>query len=386
MADQGFALSKKEARLIKRCCVLPCLARVSLIMVFGVWLLMGVLLFIHDMAFYGEGDLGMLGPYTAGAFTAVFIVVLTYSVIATKVVMSGKRWRALEEKVRVQQTRTDHVGELAAAAGLAIAGSSLRHSDNDTASTVGDVATVVGGVAASAAMAKVMDEYAGDAESVARVCGIKPPNTKRLTIVTIVVPILIMLAVYAATYVSAANAMEASQAKATAQSEILGRALEGICTSVEGADGPDSYEEYGYSVYGFLSGSNRDYRLSSEPERSIQVNLDTRGLVEEAWYTYTIDPDLSFEENLAQAKADFAKLGRALEGSGAEAEVDAVLSNYEIPDEFCEKFLATDIYTEVSSHEDRGDYTINCLFITSTQANFDEDTHPYIQLFVDSDL
>ena len=89
-----YALSEKDARLIKRYCVCPQLGFVSLVMPFvlGALVILGEM--IGDLVFYGEGDFRFLGLYAYIAFVIVFCVLFCYGALVPKFGMQGKRWTA----------------------------------------------------------------------------------------------------------------------------------------------------------------------------------------------------------------------------------------------------------------------------------------------------
>ena len=91
---------------------------------------------------------------------------------------------------------------------------------------------------------------------------------------------------------------------------------------------------------------------------------------------------MSLEENLALAQQDFSKLGEALSRSTAQAKTDALLAEHKFSEEFCQQFVAGDLYTEISLSDRTDDYCIYYFFNPEEQAVFDSSTQPEIQLSI----
>ena len=374
----AYALSEKDARLIKRYCVCPQLGFVSLVMPFvlGALVILGEM--IGDLVFYGEGDFRFLGLYAYIAFVIVFCVLFCYGALVPKFGMQGKRWAALAEQLRVQQTAEDRSAETAAALGLSAAGSLLNHSDNETAKGLGDVAAVAGAAATAAVAAEQLSEIGGNAEAMANAYGVPIPDTKRALLAMIVMPVLVMVTIYGARYLSATESMQKSQAAAAAQIELLTTALEDAGLASKTVGNPtEEYRDEGYAVYGFISG---DYMSHDGGE--VDIDLDNNGLVTDVWYSRRVDVGMSLEENLALAQRDFSKLGEALSSSKAQAKTEALLTEHEFSEEFCQQFVAGDFYTEIWLSDRTDDYYIYYFFNPEEQSIFDSTTQPEIKLSI----
>ena len=373
-----YALSEKDARLIKRYCVCPQLGFVSLVMPFvlGALVILGEM--IGDLVFYGEDDFRFLGLYAYIAFVIVFCVLFCYGALVPKFGMQGKRWTALAEQLRVQQTAEDRSAETAAALGLSAAGSLLNHSDNETAKGLGDVAAVAGAAATAAVAAEQLSEIGGNAEAMANAYGVPIPDTKRALIAVAVAPVLVMAAIYSARYLSATESMQKSQVAAAAQIELLTTALEDAGLASKTVGNPtEEYRDEGYAVYGFISG---DYMSHDGGE--VDIDLDNNGLVTDVWYSRRVDVGMSLEENLALAQRDFSKLGEALSSSKAQAKTEALLTEHEFSEEFCQQFVAGDFYTEIWLSDRTDDYYIYYFFNPEEQSIFDSTTQPEIKLSI----
>ncbi len=382
-------LSKKDVRLIRRCCVYPNIATTSLYMalIIGVPFILGMM--VGEFVFFGQGDLfgkDDFGPCLIGLYGALAFalsLVGAYCYIVALYGMRGKRWQSLVERLQVSQDETDRTAEAAAATGLVAAGSLLRGSGNEVAQAAGGIATVAGAVDAVAVTAERMAENAGNAYAIADAYGVPIPNVKRAVVAIIAIPLLILAVAFGSWYVAATESINASRTAACGQVELLADAFEGagISSQIVG-DPAQEFRPSGYSVYGLLSGDDFDddyHRYDFfDDSRYIMVELDKGGLVTEVMYNWRLDTSLSLEENLAQAEHAFAGGGVALSTSNATAKTDALLTIHDLSDEFREQFLAGDIRTEIrlSSEQRYDDYEVNWCFET------DEYTQPEILLWI----
>ena len=375
------ALSEKETRMIRRYCVCPRLAMVALIMAFAlaVPFLLGFM--IGDLVFYGEGDLRFIGLGIYVALVIILLAVFCYCALAPKFGMRGRHWKALAERLRVRQAEEDRATGAAGAVALGAAGRLLGHSDNGAAQALGGAATVTGAIASVAVTADAMAEIGSNARTMAEAYDVLVPDTKRATASMVAVPLLGMAIAFGAQYVSAAESFRDCQAAAAEQVELLSDAFEddGLRAHTVG-DPIEAYSDDGYAVYGFLSGDR-----PTDDGRYVRIDLDKTGLVTDVWYSHLIDREKSLEENLAQAKQDFAELGEALSASGARAEVSELLTTHELSEEFCRQFLTGDIYTELWLEEHTDDAEVRSCFSTEERTDFDDDTQPEIWLVIEPD-
>lgn len=376
-SDPG-SLSEKDTRMIKRYCICPKLAVVALIMAFAlaVPFILGEM--IGDLVFYGRGDFRFIGWEVWIGLFVVYIVIFCYCALVSKFGMLGKRWKALVERLSVQQSESDYAAESGMAIGTLAAGGIMRDSDNNTIQSAGDIATVAGAVGSAAVASKQMAAIGNKAKAVAKAYGVAIPNNKRAIIAMIVAPLLIMGAAYGVRYASAAEAMHACQSVASTQVEHLVDAFEaaGLRADV-GSDPAEAYDDSGYWVHGYISG-----KYHSENGIEVAIKIDNDGQVTYVNYEKMIDPEKSLEENLTQTQADFATLGEALSAADVQAKMPEFLTRYTLSDGFCQQFLAGDTYTEAQTSDQAGKCSIVCSFRTEEAAKFDEYTRPRIELTI----
>ena len=370
-------LDKKDIRRIKRYCVFPKLAMVSLIMVFVLSLLLLIGEMIHDLIFCNEGSFGPAGGIILFAiFVFINCAIFAYCAIATKIGMNGKHYKAIVERLRVQQTTKNRSAEFAGAIGLSAAGHMISRSDNEIAQGVGSAATIAGDIATAAVAIEELAEIDSNADAIAKAYGVKVPNVGRVLVAIIAVPLIIMIVFYITQYVTATQTMDKNQAIAVTQTSRICDALEAAGASVETIPDPsDSYCDNGYSVYGYLSGD-----MWSADRRYVKVDFDKNGVITDIWYEECIDTDKSMSENLTQCQKDFDKLGNALSTVNAKTKASALLTKHTFSDEFRQQFLATDIYTEIWLSERTDDFYIYFFFNTEQQSDYNEDTHPAVEL------
>ena len=237
---------------------------------------------------------------------------------------------------------------------------------------------MAGAAATAAVAAEQLSEIGGNAEAMANAYGVPIPDTKRALLAMIVMPVLVMVTIYGARYLSATESMQKSQAAAAAQIELLTTALEDAGLASKTVGNPtEEYRDEGYAVYGFISG---DYMSHDGGE--VDIDLDNNGLVTDVWYSRRVDVGMSLEENLALAQRDFSKLGEALSSSKAQAKTEALLTEHEFSEEFCQQFVAGDFYTEIWLSDRTDDYYIYYFFNPEEQSISDSTTQPEIQLSI----
>ena len=194
VSDSGL-LSEKDVRMIRRYCIYPQLAMVTIIMP----LVLSALFFVCEMiglVLHGSGEFRPMGLVVFLVLFALLLVAFCYFAIAPKMGMKGKRWKALVERLSVEQTHADYSAEMSTTAGLIVAGSILGHIDNDVSKTIGGASGLAGTAAAVSLTSKQMAEIEANARAMASVCGIDVPDIKHVIKAMIVIPILIMVVVY----------------------------------------------------------------------------------------------------------------------------------------------------------------------------------------------
>lgn len=369
-------VSEQEKKRIQRYCIYPKIAFAALVMAFVACLLMLPLQMINDIAFH-QKEFQPAGIYTAIALTAIELAIFCYCALAPRFGMQGKQWKELQSRLAVAQTNKDRSAEVAGALAAQAAGRLLKNSDNDVARNLGGAAEIAGAVGAVATAADVLAETSSNAEAMANAYGMTIPSAKKQIIALVVVPVIVLLGAYIPQYIQGSSELQARKAAAAEQLAIAQDALGPVCERIA-ADNPyESYHDYGYRIIGYL----RDNDLGSQAAY-VYLSFDADGTLTDVDYTSQIDPDASFEDNLARVEQDIATLRAPLNGLDISVATPDLLAPCSLSDEFKQAFLAGSLYEEISIKTEDESIKSYYTFDTEPKEEFDEYTHPEIRLML----
>lgn len=369
-------VSEQEKKRIQRYCIYPKIAFAALVMAFVACLLMLPLQMINDIAFH-QKEFQPAGIYTAIALTAIELAIFCYCVLAPRFGMQGKQWKELQSRLAVAQTNKDRSAEVAGALAAQAAGRLLKNSDNGVARNLGGAAEIAGAVGAVATAADVLAETSSNAEAMANAYGMTIPSAKKQIIALVVVPVIVLLGAYIPQYIQGSSELQARKAAAAEQLAIAQNALGPVCERIAADDPYESYHDYGYRIIGYL----RDNDLGSQAAY-VYLSFDADGTLTDVDYTSQIDPDASFEDNLARVEQDIATLCAPLNGLDISVATPDLLAPCSLSDEFKQAFLAGSLYEEISIKTEDESIKSYYTFDTEPEEEFDEYTHPEISLML----
>ena len=378
MKVEGFMqqVSEQERKRIQRYCIYPKIALAALIMAFVACLLMLPLQMINDIAFH-QKEFQPAGIYTVIALTAIELAIFCYCALAPRFGMQGKQWKELQSRLAVAQTNKDRSAEVAGALAAQAAGRLLKNSDNDVARNLGGAAEIAGAVGAVATAADVLAETSSNAEAMANAYGMTIPSAKKQIIALVVVPVIVLLGAYIPQYIQGSSELQARKAAAAEQLAIAQDALGPVCERIAADDPYESYHDYGYRIIGYL----RDNDLGSQAAY-VYLSFDADGTLTDVDYTSQIDPDASFEDNLARVEQGIATLCAPLNGLDISVATPDLLAPCSLSDEFKQAFLAGSLYEEISIKTEDESIKSYYTFDTEPEEEFDEYTHPEISLML----
>lgn len=378
MKVEGFMqqVSEQEKKRIQRYCTYPKIAAAALIMAFVACLLMLPFQMINDIAFH-QKEFQPAGIYTAIALTVIELAIFCYCALAPRFGMQSKQWKELQGRLAVVQTNKDRSAEVAGVLAAQAAGRLLKNSDNDVVRNLGGAAEIAGAVGAVATAADVLAETSSNAEAMANAYGVVIPSAKKQIIALAVVPVIVLLGVYIPQFVQGNSELQAREAAAAEQLAIAQDALEPVCERVAADDPYESYHDYGYRIIGYL----RDNDLGSQAAY-VYLSFDADGMLTSVDYTSQIDPEASFEDNLARAEQDIATLCAPLNGLDISVATPDLLAPCSLSDEFKQAFLAGSLYEEISIKTEEDSIKSYYTFDTDPKEEFDEYTHPEIRLML----
>ena len=369
-------VSEQEKKRIQRYCIYPKIAFAALVMAFVACLLMLPLQMINDIAFH-QKEFQPAGIYTVIALTAIELAIFCYCALAPRFGMQGKQWKELQSRLAVAQTNKDRSAEVAGALAAQAAGRLLKNSDNDVARNLGGAAEIAGAVGAVATAADVLAETSSNAEAMANAYGMTIPSAKKQIIALVVVPVIVLLGAYIPQYIQGSSELQARKAAAAEQLAIAQDALGPVCESIAADDPYESYHDYGYRIIGYL----RDNDLGSQAAY-VYLSFDADGTLTDVDYTSQIDPDASFEDNLARVEQGIATLCAPLNGLDISVATPDLLAPCSLSDEFKQAFLAGSLYEEISIKTEDESIKSYYTFDTEPEEEFDEYTHPEISLML----
>ena len=374
--DPMQQLTEQEKKRIQRYCVYPKIAAAALVMAFVACLLMLPLQMINDIAFH-QKEFQPAGIYTAIALTAIELAIFCYCALAPRFGMQGKQWKELQGRLTVAQSNKDRSAEVAGVFATQAAGRLLKDSDSDAMRNLGDAAEIAGAVGAVATAADVLAETSSNAEAMATAYGVVIPSAKKQIIALVVVPVIVLLGAYIPQFVQGSSELQARKDTVAKQLAIAQKALEPVCERIAADDPYESYHDYGYRIIGYLL----DNDLSAQAAY-VYLTFDADGMLTSVDYTSQIDPEASFEDNLARAEQDIATLCAPLNGLDISAAAPGLLTPCSLSDEFKQAFLAGSLYEEISIKTEDDSIKSYYTFDTDPKDEFDEYTHPEISLML----
>lgn len=374
--DPMQQLTEQEKKRIQRYCTYPKIAAAALVMSFVACLLMLPLQMIDDIAFH-QKEFQPAGIYTTIALTAIELAIFCHCALAPRFGMQGKQWKELQSQLAVAQTSKGRSAEVASVLAAQAAGRLLKDSDNDVARNLGGAAEIAGAVGAVATAADVLAETSSNAEAMAAAYGVEIPSAKKQIVTLIAVPVIVLLGAYIPQFVQGSSELQARKAAAAEQIAITQDALEPVCERIAADDPCESYHDYGYRIIGYL----RDNDLGAQAAY-VYLSFDADGTLTDVDYTSQIDPEASFEDNLARVEQDIATLCAPLNGLDIPAAAPGLLMPCSLSDEFKQTFLTGSLYEEISIKTEDSSIKSYYTFDTEPEDEFDEYTHPEISLML----
>ena len=157
--------------------------------------------------------------------------------------------------------------------------------------------------------------------------------------------------------------------------EKLEQIFEASCDRAYADDPMEYYKDYGYRVTGYLEHEDND----TQSYLSATVNND--GVVEEITYSLDIDVNASKEDNIAQAKADLARLNRALRSADVPFLSPNLGEEHTLREDFITLFQENSYYENCRSYYDEEGLFIG--YYTESQEDYNDYSSSYIYMTVE---
>lgn len=381
-------LTAAEQKLIKRYYLLPLLGKKTLwtiLVLSGEWIFLSMLddLVFHNPAAY------TLGWIVYIALVVGLVVFCCYAYLSAVFGMRKPAWETIQKKraaARKQAREHPDAGKAESgasavakgAAAVAVAGQMVASGLLDGE----DIASVAYGAGGAARYLEATSGIARNAARVAHDFGLELPDPKRAHRLMLAAVLVILALTYGVHFLGRMNAMSRDQELAAATLSQIERTFEGEGFYVVGAGSAEEHDSNGYSIYGNL------FEMGDDTTR-VGLVVDNDGVVQEVAYTLDINPELSLEENLAQAEEHLARLQAAVAKLDVPFEEPGLAAQIALPEAFTKAFLAGTIYEDIFFNPDDlgsvdGAY-LWCTFDTLSKEDWIDGLWPSIWLSLETD-
>lgn len=185
-----------------------------------------------------------------------------------------------------------------------------------------------------------------DAVRMAEIYQIKVPRAKKYVWLMVLVPVLLLTAVFLPEYAASKSASDLDQERAAVVVYEIRDELEGECAIVIIDDPAEEYRASGYHVLGQLNErENKDHS-------NISLYVGNDGLIKEVNYVLSIDIQATKEENLERVQQNIKRLHSLLVNSGANASDTRLLELPKPPAGFVEQFVDSSYYEGINIHDE----------------------------------
>lgn len=362
MLDEG------QKQLVKKYCLYPSLSLAFLIVSLTIGFLWIILNMLGDLVF------NSIRFYTAGLWTyigivVVYLVFFIYCFLYTKIGMRKEKWTKIVNHADLKLANKDYSKSISLLLGTRGASTLLDMSDNKSLKNTSDALDAISAIGSVAMVASMTNELSSNAKTVARVFDIEIPKAKKYVLSIVLIPVILLIATYVPHFIFSANNANNQALISSKSIYALQSSFETDCVNVRINDPLEKYNSHGYDVAGYL------YDYDEAYNSSINVSVNNEGLIEKVIYNVDIDITKSKEENLEKAKVDILKLNVMLNDANVKALSSDLLEEYELPKDFCDKFIEGSYYKKIN-------YSINenvdVDYFTERKDDYDKYSSSYI--------
>lgn len=379
-------LDARDEKLVKKYYLLPKVAWYALAALFPTGALTILLVMIDNIALgsSGFGDLQLVVMIALMIAEGALCIACG---VAAKVGLRREHWQELERAAMGANADTSMNDAVVGGIGVAAGGCLIDAIGGDDLDALGKGLEIAGGAMTAYGFFETMNRMSKAAAAVGHAFGVKLPGLGRTRLAVLGLPLLILVLAFVPRLMESASQTSAAQEAAAQTLAAVARALEPTCDRVSADDPFEQRRDSGYNVTGWLTDED------DENIANITVETDETGLVTGVIYSSEVDIERTTKENLAQAEQAFARFHSALATS---APADTALGGESfayadmglaaapnLPEEFCQAFLANDYYTELDvDMEDMGTLRAWALFSTEPEDEFDEYTDTSISIYL----
>lgn len=369
-----------DVRLIRHLYLWPKLGGYFLLAIFPTLAAWVVLIMIDDIALESRGT------YDAGIFAllpivAVYLVISMVLLVRSRSLAGSDEWAAVERAALTPHVDASTPGELNAALGLASAGrvaQAVGEGRGDrNLEGIGETAQVAAGALGLFGIWHLMHTLHEAARRIAEGYRLPMPRLAPRRLAVFLAPVIALVIVFVPRFVASASAMsEAQQAAAETIDAVAAAFEDGGCGYVSADDPQESYQSYGYRVFGYT------LDIGDPETSSLCVTMNEDGVVETLDFHTDFDLSLAPEENLARAERDFASLSEMVSGLDVPVAADGLLAaEPAFPEEFVEQFGAGSYYDDLIVRFDvAGGLSGTVSYETDPEDEYDEYSSSYVYL------
>ena len=220
-----------------------------------------------------------------------------------------------------------------------------------------------------------------EALDIARLFDVEAPRTRAGVCAVLLVPLVLVVAVYAPSFASSAQ-QDAEQQEVAA--EAVEEALAEVLATFEAelpyayASDPDSSTSGLYAATGYL------YELSDDNDSRVRANFDSSGAFTGLTYYLDVDVTLDMEEAVAQAAEELAQLNAVVQESVLGEEYPEVAAVDAVDEALWDELRDGGFYDTDIEWSGAGEgYSVYAYYYTVAEDDFDESCDPYVSLSVD---
>lgn len=354
-------LTEKEKKMIQRYCVYPTIIIAGIPLEFLIGFFWAFLVMLDDMAF-NSASLYMPGLVVYLVIAAIYGGITIALFIKVRSVRKNPRWISLMDRAGLLTSRSEDPEHLRQIHGMHSAGNVLGRFENTAFEQAGDAMQAAAAAQTVAFVNKTMRAAKENARRMAEIYGVKVPRARHYVCLMILVPVVILTAVFIPDFAASKRVADQERKRAAAVVYEVRDALENGCANVIIDDPAEEYRSFGYQVLGQL------YERGNTDQSYISLSIGNDGKISEVNYVLTIDIQDTKEANLERAQQNAAKFHELLVASGAEATDASLLELPELPAAFIDQFMSGSYYEGINIHDENA----NCSAAYSTDP---EDIH-----------
>lgn len=338
-------LTEREKKKIRRCCIGPTIVITAILVDLFIGFWWAFLVMLDDMAF-NSASLYIPGLVLYLGIVLVYLIAAMALLVKVRSVGKSQDWLRLKISAGLLPAEYEDPERLRQIQGMHSAGNMLERFGDAGFQQAGDAMQAAAAAQTVALVRRTMGAVKKDARRMAEIYGIKVPSAKKYVWLMILVPVLLLTAVYIPKFAASKSTSDLERERAAAVVYQVRDALENGCANAIIDDPAEEYRSQGYQVLGQL------YERENQDRSYISLYVGNDGLIDEVNYVLTIDIEGTKEANLERVQRNVEELHKLLAGSGAGAREAVLLEQPELPAAFAEQFMKGSYYDGINIHDE----------------------------------